>query len=145
MNIKILQWRDMMEGFKITFPGNKKVDAVFNNFKIQTDQAKENGGDETAPEPFEVFVSSIGACAGIYAKSFCDVRKLNTDNMYILIDISLKEGQKLMENINITLYVNQQFPEKYIKAIIKSMDSCAVKNQLHPDIKSSTAVVYLES
>ncbi len=133
-----------MSGFKITFPGNKKVDIAFDNYKIKTDQSKENGGDETAPEPFDIFVSSIGACAGNYAKSFCDVRKLSTDNMYIFVDVSLKEGQKLMEEVTITLHVNQQFPEKYIKAIIKAMDFCSVKNQLHPDIKTNTSVAYLD-
>ena len=132
-----------MSGFKITFPGNKRVDVTFDKFEIKTDQASENGGDESAPEPFDVFISSIGTCAGIYAKSFCDVRKLSTDNMYILVNIDRKEGQKLIKMIDITLHVDQQFPEKYIKAVIKAMDTCAVKNQLHPDIKTSTAVVYL--
>ena len=133
-----------MSGFKITFPGNKKVDVKFNNYKIKTDQSKENGGDETAPEPFDIFVSSIGACAGIYAKTFCDVRKLSTDSMYVFVDVALKEEQKLMEEISITLHVNQQFPEKYIKAITKAMEFCSVKNQLHPDIKTNTAVAYLD-
>ena len=133
-----------MSGFKVTFPGNKKIDVAFNNFKIKTDQAKENGGDENAPEPFDVFISSLGTCAGIYAKSFCDVRKLSTGNMHLFIDVVFKEGQKLMEQVNITLHVNQDFPEKYIKAIIKSMNGCAVKNQLHPDIKIETGVAYLD-
>ena len=133
-----------MSQFKITFPGNKKIDVAFDKFKIQTDQAKENGGDETAPEPFDVFISSIGACAGIYAKSFCDVRKLSTDNMYILVNVALTEGKKLMDKIDVTLYVNQKFPEKYIKAVIKAIDTCAVKNQLHPDIETNTAVAYLD-
>ncbi len=133
-----------MNGFKITFPGNKKVNVAFSNHEIRTDQSKKNGGDETAPEPFDVFVGSIGACAGIYAKSFCDTRKLSTEGMYIFVDVVLKKGQKLMEKISITLHVNQQFPEKYIKSVIKAMDFCAVKNQLHPDIKTNTAVTYLD-
>ena len=132
-----------MSGFKVTFPGNKKMDVAFNKFIIKTDQAKESGGDESAPEPFDVFIASIGTCAGIYAKSFCDVRKLSTDNMHIFIDVLFVEGQKLMEQVTITLHVNQGFPEKYIKPIIKSMNGCAVKNQLHPDIKVNTTAVYV--
>ena len=131
-----------MSIFKVTFPGNKKIDVAFNDFIIKTDQAKESGGDETAPEPYDIFIASIGACAGIYAKSFCDVRKLSTNDMHIFIDVLFIEGQKLMEQITITLHVNQGFPEKYIKPIIKSMNGCAVKNQLHPDIKINTTAVY---
>jgi len=133
-----------MSGFKVTFPGNKKIDVAFNQFTIKTDQSKESGGDETAPEPFDVFISSIGACAGIYAKSFCDVRKLSTDQMHLLVDVVFKETKKLMDQVNLTLYVGQAFPEKYIKPIIKTMNACAVKNQLHPDINLRTAVVYMD-
>ena len=133
-----------MSQFTVNFPGNKKVDVTFGDFEIKTDQSKKRGGDETAPEPFAVFLSSLAACAGIYAKSFCGTRKLNTDHMHLEMDVEFKKGQKHMEAINIVLYVNQQFPEKYIKPIIKAMDNCAVKNQLTPDIKTHTAVSYLE-
>lgn len=133
-----------MSGFKITFPGNKKVDVSFDNFKIKTDQAEESGGEGSAPEPFDVFVGAIGACAGIYAKSFCDVRQLNTENMYLSVDVDKQDDQKLISRLDLTLYVDQAFPEKYIKAVIKAMDSCAVKNQLHPDIATNTSVIYLD-
>ena len=133
-----------MSGFNVTFPGNKKIDVEFKNYKIKTDQSNKNGGDESAPEPFDIFIASLGACAGIYAKSFCDARKLSTDHMHLFVDVIFKKGQKLMEQVNITLNVEETFPEKYIKPIIKSMTSCAVKNQLHPDITFNTAVIYLE-
>ncbi|MBU0464332.1 MAG: OsmC family protein, partial [Proteobacteria bacterium] len=89
-----------------------------------------------------IFIASLGACAGIYAKSFCDARKLSTDHMHLFVGVVFKKGQKLMEQINITLNVDEKFPEKYIKPIIKSMNSCAVKNQLHPDITFNTSVIY---
>lgn len=133
-----------MSQFNVTFPENKKVDVAFKAFEIKTDQSKKNGGDETAPEPFALFLSALASCAGIYAKSFCDTRKLDTTGMHLGLDVTFKKGQKHMESINITLYVNQQFPEKYIKPIIKSMDGCAVKNQLTDKIETNTAVEYLQ-
>ncbi|MCK5154110.1 MAG: OsmC family protein [Spirochaetales bacterium] len=133
-----------MNTFKVTFPGNKKVNVEFGNFIIKTDQKKIYGGDDTAPEPFNIFLSSIGSCAGIYAVSFCETRELNTKGMYLLLDISFKERENFLEEIKLTLYVNKEFPEKYIKPIIKSMNSCAVKNQLHPDIKINTTVVLFD-
>jgi len=132
-----------MKNYEVLFPGNKKVDIKFNDFLVKTDQSKKNEGDETAPEPFDVFLSSLAGCAGIYAKSFCDTRKIDTGGMKLFLEAHFKKGQKLIDQINITLHVNQAFPEKYIKAVIKSMAGCAVKNQLHPDIKTETTVVYL--
>ncbi len=134
-----------MEQFEILFPGNKKIDVKFNDFLVKTDQARQSGGDETAPEPFDLFLASLGACAGIYVKSFCDVRKLNTRAMRLFLSAYFNEGQKLLDRIEITLHVEQAFPKKYIKPIIKAMNTCAVKNQLHPDINTETRVIYLEN
>jgi putative redox protein len=128
--------------FKITFPGNKKVDVEFDNFTVKTDQKKIYGGDETAPDPFNIFLSSLSACAGIFAISFCNSRNLDSEGMFLNLEPVFKDGQKFMDEIKLTLHVNKSFPEKYFKPIIKAMNGCSVKNQLHPDIKTSTSVVY---
>lgn len=133
-----------MPEFKVTFPGNKKVDVEIGKFVVKTDQKIIYGGDDTAPEPFNIFLSSIGSCAGIYAVSFCNTREINTEGMFLMVDISFKDKQNFLKEIKLTLHVNCEFPEKYIKAIVKSMNNCAVKSQLHPDIKIHTNVVYLD-
>lgn len=134
-----------MGKFNISFPGNKQINVAFNQFELKTDQKIKNGGDETAPEPFELFLAALGSCAGIYANTFCESRKLSTDGMHLTLEPFFKKGQKLMDKVEIILYVNQAFPEKYIKAVIKSMNGCAVKNQLHPDLDIQTSVAYLNT
>lgn len=133
-----------MTPFEVIFPENKKIDVKFKDFLIKTDQSKKNDGDETAPEPFALFLASLASCAGIYAKSFCDTRDLDTQGMTLTLTPSFKKGLPHMEKIEMTLHVTQAFPEKYIKPVIKAMNGCAVKKQLHPDIQAETRVVYLE-
>jgi hypothetical protein len=41
---------------KVSFPDGKKIDATIGEFTINTDQKIENGGDESAPEPFQLFI-----------------------------------------------------------------------------------------
>lgn len=131
-----------MEPFEVIFPGNKKIDVQFRNFLIRTDQSRENGGEETAPEPFALFLASLGSCAGIYAKVFCESRKIDTSGMKLFLEVFFKENHKLIQRLELALHVGQDFPEKYVKPIIKAMDGCAVKNQLHPDIETETKVIY---
>ena len=131
-----------MSGFKVSFPGNKKIDVEFKNFKVNTDQSIKNGGDESAPDPFSIFIASLGACAGFYANTFCDIRKLSTEHMELFVKVGLKKKQKLMDQVDIILNVDEDFPKKYVDPIIKAMNSCAVKNQLHPDITFNTSVIY---
>ena len=130
-----------MEKIEVVFPGKKKVDIKVDDFIIKTDQSLKNGGDGSAPEPFDLFLSSICACAGVYAKIFCDKRDLNTEGMKLIQKITYSKEKKMLEKINLNLYVNEDFPEKYKQAIAKSMDYCTVKRQLHPDIKIEISII----
>ena len=116
------------------FPGGKKVDVIAGKFLIKTDQKPSNGGEDSAPQPFHIFLSSIVACAGIYAKSFCDSRNLNANGMKITQEVTFNRETKLIDTATLTLFVSNDFPEKYENPILKAMNACAVKKQLHPDI-----------
>ena len=68
---------------EITFGGGKIITAIYNGHSIKTDQPLDNGGENTAPAPFDLYLASIGTCAGIYVKSFCDKRNIPTDNIRV--------------------------------------------------------------
>lgn len=68
----------------VSFPDGKKVDAQLNGHIIRTDQPVKAGGEDSAPAPFDLFLASIGTCAGIYIKGFCSSRGLPTDNIKII-------------------------------------------------------------
>ena len=69
---------------EIFFEGNKKVSANLNGTIIRTDQPLQAGGNGSAPAPFDLFLASIGTCAGIYVKGFCDQRGIPSDNIKII-------------------------------------------------------------
>jgi putative redox protein len=45
----------------VTFPGGKRVDAQAGEFTLRTDQSRDHGGDGSAPEPFTLFLASLGS------------------------------------------------------------------------------------
>jgi len=51
---------------EVFFPDGKKVNSTYKGFTVKTDQAKNEGGDGTAPEPYDLFPAYIGTCAGVY-------------------------------------------------------------------------------
>ena len=59
---------------EVYFPGNKKVHARYKGFVVETDQPVDSGGDNTAPAPFDLFLLSIGTCAGYYVLRFLQQR-----------------------------------------------------------------------
>lgn len=115
---------------KIEFAGGLKVNAIFNNFTVKTDQPIRSGGTGTAPDPFSVFISSIGTCTGIYVLSFCKQRNIPTDNIHLSLRSDWNENKKLIETIQLDIHVGKDFPEKYKDALMKVASLCTVKRHL---------------
>ena len=115
---------------KINFPGGKKVDAEYKGFTIKTDQPINEGGDGTSPEPFSLFLASIGTCAGIYVLGFCQSRKIPTDNIKLTLNFQKNKETKLIEHIEIKINVPNDFPDNYKNALIKTASLCTVKKHL---------------
>ena len=120
---------------EITFDGGKVVTAHSHGHSIKTDQPVSRGGGNTAPSPFELFLASIGTCAGIYVKSFCDNRKIPTDNIKIIQSTEYDKESGLPVNIKLDIKLPTDFPEKYIASLISVAELCKVKKTIaHPPV-----------
>jgi ribosomal protein S12 methylthiotransferase accessory factor len=117
----------MME---ITFGGGKVVIAHSHGHIIKTDQPVSGGGQNTAPSPFELFLASIGTCAGIYVKSFCDNRSIPTEKIKIVQSTEFDEETGLPTNIKLDIKLPSDFPEKYKEAVISVAELCKVKKSM---------------
>lgn len=122
----------------IDFPGGSRVDAHFGGFTVHTDQPPTS----SAPSPFEVFLASIGTCAGIYVLGFCRQRGLPTEGIRILERVKHAPGTGMVEQIDLEILVPPTFPEKYRDSLIRSAELCAVKKHLEnpPRFEISTVV-----
>ena len=114
----------------VTFPGGKRVDASYDGFTIATDQAVDSGGDGSAPEPFDYFLSSIATCAGIYVLGFCQKREIPYEDVRIVQSWGRDDEGKRIATIRIDIEVPPDFPEKYHKALIRAANQCAVKKTM---------------
>lgn len=114
----------------IDFPGGAKVDAHFGSFTVKTDQPIMGGGEGSAPSPFEVFLSSIGTCAGIYVLGFCQQRGLPTEGIRIIQRMQRDPQNGLIGKIGLEIEVPPSFPEKYLPSLVRSAELCAVKKHL---------------
>jgi ribosomal protein S12 methylthiotransferase accessory factor len=130
----------MEMNYNIEFAGNKKVDTHFRGFTLKSDQPIADGGDNTAPSPLEIFLASIGMCAGFYIVAFCQSRSIPTDNITITQNVMRNDTTHMVEKINIDIVLPPNFPEKYKSAIVKTAQSCSVKKFLDapPEIQIST-------
>ena len=118
----------------IDFPGGAQVDAHFGPFTVHTDQPS-TGAYGSAPTPFEVFLSSLGTCAGIYVLGFCRQRGLPTEGIRIIQRANSDRQTGMVSEIEIEILVPPTFPEKYYEALVRSADQCKVKKHMeHPPL-----------
>lgn len=127
---------------RIDFPGGARVDAHFNGFTVRTDQGPQAGGEASAPTPFDLFLASLGTCAGIYVLGFCRQRDLPTEGIQLRERVVRNPETRKLEAVEIDIEVPPTFPEKYHEALVRAAAQCAVKKQLEnpPAIVVATKV-----
>ncbi len=125
---------------RITFPGGTKVDAEYDEFSVRTDQSVASGGDGSAPQPFDLFLASIGTCAGYYVKAFCETRGIEAQGLDMRLKVVPDQAAGRLACIEIEIGLPAGFPEKYRRAVARAADLCAVKRHIvdPPEFKTTT-------
>ena len=112
---------------QISFPGGVSVAAEFDDFKVLSDQPERNGGANSAPSPYDLFLASLGTCAGFFALRFCQQRDLPTAGLGLTLDLERNPETRRLDKIIMDIQLPDGFPAKYKQAIIRATEECAVK------------------
>jgi ribosomal protein S12 methylthiotransferase accessory factor len=116
---------------EIVFPGGKRVDALYKGFRIETDQPPHGGGEGSAPAPFDLFLASIGTCAGIYVLSFCQERGISSEGVKLTLRTEKDRERRMISRMQVDIQLPEGFPKKYKEAVIRAADLCAVTKHLY--------------
>jgi ribosomal protein S12 methylthiotransferase accessory factor len=114
----------------VTLPGGKRVDTRIGNHVIRTDQPASSGGEDSAPTPFDLFLASIGTCAGIFVAGFCQKRGLPTEGIRIAQRNQVDPESGVLVRVELDIQVPAGFPEKYLEALVRVADQCKVKKAI---------------
>jgi len=115
---------------QIRFPGGVAVEANYKDFSILSDQPETNGGANQAPSPFDLFLASLGNCAGFFALRFCQQREIDATGLSLTLNAAWDADAHRLARVDIDIHLPADFPGKYRSAIIKATDQCAVKRAI---------------
>ena len=126
-----------MEVIKITLDGGRKVTAHLNDGRqVTTDQPVDEGGTDTAPTPFDIFLAALATCAGVYVTDFCNHRNIPTDTITLTQSAEFTmddKGKHVLAAVSLQIHLPDDFPEKDREAVVRVAEHCAVKRAiLHP-------------
>ena len=123
--------KNLMETtYDITLAGGKKVNVAMRDFTISTDQPLSDGGENSAPAPFELFLASLGTCAGYFVVSFCQARNIPAEGIKMTQTVIRNDANHMVEKIVIDISLPAGFPDKYKDAVIRAAESCTVRKHL---------------
>jgi len=131
-----------MNDIYLKFPGGKRVEATVGKHHIVTDQTLPHGGDDSAPEPFELFLASLATCAGLYVVSFCQARGIPTEGID-LVQHHESDPNGQLSRVELQLRLPRAFPEKYRAAVVRAAEGCKVRKALAspPEVTVSAVIV----
>jgi ribosomal protein S12 methylthiotransferase accessory factor len=115
---------------KVTFEGGKRIATRVGNHLIMTDQPAKYGGEDSAPAPYDLFMASIGTCAGFFIKSYCDNKGIDTSGIEITMRPTVDEKTKQVDGFVTTIGVPASVPEPVRKALQRAAEQCAVKKTI---------------
>ncbi len=113
----------------VTLPRGRRVDAQVGGHTIHTDQPISNGGEDAAPAPFDVFLASMGACAGIFVQGFCAKRGIPYEEIRI-VERPEYDADGTLRTVDFDVQLPPAFPEKYREPLVRVVEQCSVKRAI---------------
>jgi putative redox protein len=108
--------------------GAKTRTEIDTKFSLSSDQPAPFGED-TAPSPFDIFLSGIAACTAYFAQRYC--RKWSLPDEGIRVELEpVFNAQHALTDVRLRLLVPPSFPRDHLPGLLRNAGACPVKKAL---------------
>lgn len=115
---------------KVNFLENLRLEALFDDYKVLTDQPIRYKGDGMAPSPFDYFLASSALCAAYFIKVYCKTREIPTNDIKLTQDNIVDPENRYQQTFRIQVEVPAHISTKDKEGIIRAIDRCTVKKTI---------------
>ena len=115
---------------RVTHLREDQFELTIRHHRLRVDQPVADGGEDTAPTPTELFVSSLAACVAFYARRFLARHDLPTNGLSVEADYSLATRPARVGGITVRLRVPDGVPDDKAAALLAVASHCTVHNTL---------------
>ncbi|PTY38232.1 protein involved in RimO-mediated beta-methylthiolation of ribosomal protein S12 YcaO [Saccharospirillum sp. MSK14-1] len=111
----------------VRFLDNLRLEALFDDFSVITDQPIRYKGDGSAPSPFDYFLASSALCAAYFVLVYCKARDIPTDNIKLSQNNIVDPENRYNQIFKIQVELPEDISDKDRQGILRSIDRCTVK------------------
>lgn len=112
--------------FTVNLEGRKQVSIQIGGHRVMTDQPVKQGGGDSSPAPYDLFIASIGTCARFYVQSYCESKGIDASGIRITLSLQRDPETKKISGFVTTIYILEELPKKLHSALKRVAEQCAV-------------------
>jgi putative redox protein len=105
-----------------------QFEVAIRGHRLRVDQPVADGGQDTAPTPTELFVSSLAACVAFYARRYLARHGLATNGLRAEAAYDFASGPTRVGGITVRLQVPAGVPKDKWPALLAVASHCTVHN-----------------
>lgn len=114
----------------VAYRDKKSFEAICRGHQWKMDTPGKYGGEDSAPTPTEVFISSLGACIGMYIVGYCNNTGRDTTDLTIKLDWEKEESPKRVNKIKVDIDLPKVNVEKKKDSLMRIVEKCLIHNTL---------------
>src|SRR5512132_765612 len=127
-----------MPNLSVTHQAGDRCQLQVRGHRLLCDQPVADGGTDQGPTPTELFVASLAACVGFYARRFLARHHLETAGLRVETAFTTSPDRPArVATITLRLLLPQPLEENRRRALLAVVDHCTVHNSLRisPEVR----------
>jgi len=114
----------------VEYLGAAQFEVRARNHKVACDQPEENGGFNEGMTPPELFLASLGTCAGYYAAEYLKARQLPTEGMRIHVTAEKAKSPARLSSFLIKVHLAAALDDQRKIGLLRAIRNCLIHNTL---------------
>ncbi|MGZ8624798.1 MAG: OsmC family protein [Actinomycetota bacterium] len=120
-----------MNGINVLHEGGDRYRIRIRGHEVLVDQPMDDGGEDTAPTPTELFVAGLASCVAFYAGRFLRRHDLPAEGLAVECGFTFASDRPArVGKIEMAVRLPEGFPEERRQALLSVVEHCTVHNSL---------------
>ena len=114
----------------VTWDGGVRFTADVRGHKVQVDQPRQGGGEDSAPSPLELVPAALGTCVAFFVQQFLATRGVGPKGLEVAVGVTGAPNPHRIGRFDVRVKVPAGMPERYREAVVRAAETCTVHHTL---------------
>lgn len=120
-----------MNGIKVRHEEGDRFRVSIRGHELFVDQPVDDGGQDSAPTPTELFVAGLASCVAFYAGRFLRRHDLPAEGLAVDCGFEFAPDRPArVGKVELVVHLPEGFPEERRTALLSVVEHCTVHNSL---------------